>query len=116
MGKPARADRLRRDLVAGDHRLRPASSLGGLIGARAVLGLGEAAPFPAMTRVIADWTPPTRRSFMQGLTHSFVSIGTTATPPLVAWLMGYCRLARRFPAARRPQRRLGDHLGMAFPR
>jgi len=50
------------------------SSLGGLIAARAVLGLGEAAPFPAMTRVIADWTPPTRRSFVQGLTHSFVSI------------------------------------------
>jgi MFS family permease len=66
-----------------------ASSIGGLIAARAMLGLGEAAPFPAMTRVIADWTPPTRRSFMQGLTHSFVSIGTTATPPLVAWLMGY---------------------------
>jgi sugar phosphate permease len=42
-----------------------------------------------MTRVIADWTPPTRRSFMQGLTHSFVSIGTTATPPLIAWIMGY---------------------------
>ncbi len=63
-------------------------SLGALIGARAVLGLGEAAPFPAMTRVIADWTPPTRRSFVQGLTHSFVSIGTTVTPPLVAWLMG----------------------------
>jgi MFS family permease len=66
-----------------------ASSIGGLIVARAVLGLGEAAPFPAMTRVIADWTPPTRRSFMQGLTHAFVSIGTTVTPPLVAWLMGY---------------------------
>jgi MFS family permease len=66
-----------------------ASSIGALIGARAVLGLGEAAPFPAMTRVIADWTPPTRRSFTQGLTHSFVSIGNTATPPLVAWLMGY---------------------------
>jgi MFS family permease len=65
------------------------SSLGGLVVARAVLGLGEAAPFPAMTRVIADWTPPTRRSFMQGLTHSFVSIGTTATPPLIAWIMGY---------------------------
>ena len=64
------------------------SSLAGLVGARALLGLGEAAPFPAMTRVIADWTPPTRRSFMQGLTHSFVSIGTTVTPPLVAWLMG----------------------------
>jgi len=66
-----------------------AGSLAALIGARAVLGLGEAAPFPAMTRVIADWTPPARRSFMQGLTHSFVSIGTTVTPPLVAWLMGY---------------------------
>jgi MFS family permease len=66
-----------------------APSLGALIGARAVLGLGEAATFPAMTRVIADWTPPTRRSFAQGLTHSFVSIGNTATPPLVALLMGY---------------------------
>jgi MFS family permease len=66
-----------------------ASSITGLVAARAMLGLGEAAPFPAMTRVIADWTPPTRRSFMQGLTHSFVSIGTTTTPPLVAWLMGY---------------------------
>jgi MFS family permease len=67
------------------------SSLSGLVGARAVLGLGEAAPFPAMTRVIADWTPPTRRSFVQGLTHSFVSIGTTVAPPLVAWLMSIVR-------------------------
>ena len=66
-----------------------ASSLGGLIGARALLGLGEAAPFPAMTRVIADWTPPARRSSMQGLTHAFVSIGTTVTPPLIAWMMGF---------------------------
>ena len=66
-----------------------APSLGVLILGRALLGLGEAATSPAITRVIADWTPPTRRGFVMGLTHSFISLGNTAAPPLMAFLMGY---------------------------
>ncbi|MCB8881092.1 MFS transporter [Acidisoma cellulosilytica] len=66
-----------------------APSLGVLILGRALLGLGEAATSPAITRVIADWTPPTRRGFVIGLTHSFISLGNTAAPPLMAFLMGY---------------------------
>lgn len=64
-----------------------APSLGILILGRALLGLGEAATSPAITRVVADWTPPQRRGFVMGLTHSFISLGNTAAPPLMALLM-----------------------------
>ena len=64
-----------------------APSLGVLILGRALLGLGEAATSPAITRVISDWTPPDRRAFVMGLTHSFISLGNTAAPPLMAFLM-----------------------------
>lgn len=64
-----------------------APSLGILILGRALLGLGEAATSPAITRVISDWTPPEKRGFIMGLTHSFISLGNTAAPPLMALLM-----------------------------
>jgi MFS family permease len=64
-----------------------APSLGILILGRALLGLGEAATTPAITRVVSDWTPPERRGFVMGLTHSFISLGNTAAPPLMALLM-----------------------------
>jgi nitrate/nitrite transporter NarK len=33
------------------------------------------------------WTPPARRGFAQGLTHSFARLGNAITPPMIAWLM-----------------------------
>lgn len=55
--------------------------------ARVLLGFGEGATFPTATRAMQDWTPPGKRGFAQGITHSFARLGNAATPPLVAALM-----------------------------
>ena len=36
---------------------------------------------------MSDWTPPGKRAFAQGITHSCARLGNAITPPLVAWLM-----------------------------
>src|SRR6266852_3523031 len=46
-----------------------AGSFAALIIARVILGLGEGATFPTATRALADWFPPERRGFTQGITH-----------------------------------------------
>ena len=38
--------------------------------ARVMLGFGEGATFPSATRAMSDWTPPGKRAFAQGITHS----------------------------------------------
>jgi MFS family permease len=58
-----------------------------MIFARVMLGLGEGATFPTATRAMSDWTPPGKRAFAQGITHSCARLGNAVTPPLVAWLM-----------------------------
>jgi MFS family permease len=63
------------------------SSLAAILGARVMLGLGEAATFPIATRAMCDWMPERKRGFAQGLTHSCSRLGAALTPPLVAWLI-----------------------------
>jgi MFS family permease len=63
------------------------NSLAAILGARVMLGLGEAATFPIATRAMCDWMPERRRGFAQGLTHSCSRLGAALTPPLVAWLI-----------------------------
>jgi MFS family permease len=58
-----------------------------LVLARVLLGFGEGATFPLATRAMSSWTPPARRGFAQGITHSFARIGNAITPGLVAFLM-----------------------------
>src|SRR4029077_18978755 len=63
---------------------------GGLVAilfARVLLGFGEGATFPTATRAMSDWTPPGKRAFAQGLTHSSAQLGNALTPPLVALLI-----------------------------
>jgi len=64
-----------------------ATGLTSMLVARVLLGLGEGATFPVATRAMADWTPPARRGFAQGITHSAARLGNALTPPLVAWLI-----------------------------
>jgi sugar phosphate permease len=54
---------------------------------RVLLGVGEGATFPVATRAMQSWTPPARRGFAQGITHSFARFGNAITPPIVAWLI-----------------------------
>jgi MFS family permease len=64
-----------------------ASSLATLYLVRLMLGVGEGATFPVATRAMQSWTPPARRGFAQGLTHSFSRVGNSITPPIVAYLV-----------------------------
>jgi MFS family permease len=54
---------------------------------RVLLGFGEGATFPTATRAMQSWTPPGRRGFAQGITHSFARLGNAVTPPIVVALM-----------------------------
>ena len=54
---------------------------------RFVLGLGEGATFPTSTRAMSNWFSLERRSFAQGITHSFSRIAIAVTPLIVAWLV-----------------------------
>ncbi|HEV2281861.1 MAG TPA: MFS transporter [bacterium] len=58
-------------------------TLGQFLGARFLLGLGEAGAFPTATRAFATWMPPEERGLAQGIPHSFARLGGAAAPPLV---------------------------------
>src|SRR6266849_4107279 len=64
-----------------------AGGLAAMLFARVLLGFGEGATFPTATRAMSDWTPPGKRAFAQGLTHSSARLGNALTPPLVALLI-----------------------------
>ena len=51
------------------------TTLAAMIFARVMLGLGEGATFPTATRAMSDWTPPGKRAFAQGITHSCARLG-----------------------------------------
>lgn len=61
-------------------------SLGAFLGARFLLGLGEAGAFPTATRAFATWMPPEERGLAQGVPHSFARLGGAAAPPVVVAL------------------------------
>lgn len=57
-----------------------------LLVVRFVLGIGEGATLPAAARALTNWTPPARRGFAQGITHSASRLGNAVAPPVVAAL------------------------------
>ncbi|MBK9018334.1 MAG: MFS transporter [Saprospiraceae bacterium] len=61
--------------------------LRGLIGARAVLGVGEAGIFPASVKTVAEWFPKRERSFATGIFNAGTNMGiiltALAVPPIV---------------------------------
>jgi ACS family hexuronate transporter-like MFS transporter len=48
-----------------------------------ILGLGEAANFPACIKTVAEWFPKRERAFATGIFNSGANIGNIATPALV---------------------------------
>jgi sugar phosphate permease len=62
-------------------------SFAALLAVRFLLGIGEGATLPAAGRALTNWTPPARRGFAQGVTHSCSRLGNAITPPLVAALI-----------------------------
>jgi sugar phosphate permease len=58
-----------------------------LLAAQLLLGTSQAAIFPVSAGVFADWFPPSRWAFVQGLQTMGLQLGAAATPPVVAALM-----------------------------
>ena len=63
-----------------------ASSLFGFITARAALGLGEAANFPAGIRSVAEWFPQKERALATGIFNAGTNVGAILTPLFVPWV------------------------------
>lgn len=61
--------------------------VGTLIGARLLLGVGEAAAFPACTKVVERWFPRQERATASGIYDSGARGGTLLATPLVAALI-----------------------------
>jgi MFS family permease len=58
-----------------------------LAAARFLLGLTEAAAFPAATQAMSRWIPRDRNGFAQGVVHSAARLGNAVAPLLVAWVI-----------------------------
>jgi ACS family hexuronate transporter-like MFS transporter len=57
-----------------------------LFGCRLVLGIGEAANWPAALRVGSRLIPPQKRSLINGFFNSGASVGAVITPPVMVFL------------------------------
>lgn len=69
-----------------------ANSLGGFIGARMALGIGEGGGFPGGIKAVAEWFPKKERAFATGLFNAGTNIGAIVTPlviPAVVLSMGW---------------------------
>ena len=54
--------------------------------ARAALGLGESAAFPASIKTVTEWFPQKERAFATGLFNAGSNIGAILTPLIVPWI------------------------------
>ncbi len=54
--------------------------------ARAALGLGEAANFPAAVKTVAEWFPKRERALAQGIYNAGTNVGAVVAPLTVPWI------------------------------
>nr|MCU0609656.1 MFS transporter [Chitinispirillaceae bacterium] len=54
---------------------------------RVLLGIGEAANFPACIKTVAEWFPRSQRALATGIFNSGTNIGAFVTPFAVAWII-----------------------------
>jgi len=54
---------------------------------RVLLGIGEAANFPASVKTAAEWFPKSQRALATGIFNSGTNIGAFVTPFAVAWIL-----------------------------
>jgi ACS family hexuronate transporter-like MFS transporter len=69
-----------------------ARSLGGFIGARLALGIGEGGAFPGGIKAMAQWFPKKERALATGLFNAGTNIGAIVTPlviPIVTLAWGW---------------------------
>jgi ACS family hexuronate transporter-like MFS transporter len=63
-----------------------ASSLSGFVMARAALGFGESAVFPASIKCVAEWFPKRERALATGIFNAGTNVGAIITPLCVPWI------------------------------
>lgn len=63
-----------------------AANFAQLFSCRMLLGVGEAANWPAALRVVSRIVPPEKRSLFNGFFNSGASVGAVITPPLMVFL------------------------------
>ena len=62
------------------------STVGGFMGARIALGLGEGGNFPSAIKAVALWFPKKERAFATGIFNSGTNVGAIIAPALVPWI------------------------------
>lgn len=62
------------------------SSLASFAVARCILGLGEAAIFPASIKAVAEWFPKRERALATGIFNAGTNVGAMLAPVAVAWI------------------------------
>lgn len=63
------------------------TGLAGMLAARSVLGVGEAAAMPACNKVIRQWIPLQERGVATAIFHSGVFFSVVIGSPAIAWLV-----------------------------
>lgn len=63
------------------------AALGIMLTVRFLLGLGEAAVYPASNRLVAAWIPTGERGIANGFIFSGVGAGAGITPPLITFIL-----------------------------
>ncbi|MCU1250183.1 MAG: sugar phosphate permease [Edaphobacter sp.] len=58
-----------------------------LLVARCLLGMGEGGAFPAATRIVAEWIPPSQRSTAMGIINAGTAVGSVLAPPLIGIIL-----------------------------
>ena len=61
-------------------------SVGGFIGARAALGLGEGGNFPSAIKAVALWFPKKERALATSIFNSGTNVGAIIAPAVVPWI------------------------------
>lgn len=64
-------------------------SLGGLFGARLLLGVGEAPTFPANAKAVGHWFPPQERSFATALFDSAAKLASAIGVPMAGLVLAW---------------------------
>jgi MFS transporter, ACS family, hexuronate transporter len=63
-----------------------AHTLSDFVVARAALGFGESAVFPASIKSVAEWFPKKERAFATGIFNAGTNIGAIVTPLIIPWI------------------------------
>jgi ACS family glucarate transporter-like MFS transporter len=74
-------------------------ALRGLIAVRFLFGLSQGPLFPASTRAVTNWFPPSEHASGNAMSLAGISIGSLLMPPIVSWMVTQLTWQRSFYVA-----------------